>query len=926
MGKKENKFELSSAYWESCFASMADGVVVVDKDLNVLYGNPAVTDITGYTSDDDIEDIFRVNDRSGKRNIIKRIKEAIKTEKKMGLMDNTKVIIKSGEDRYLSASIAPTYNKDKKCTGAVIVFRDITRIKSNELSVRNEQIGLNALISYAPVGIILIDDRRYIAKINDMAKKYLHVEEDDPTGVSIMDLPLFCPRGDVFSKCTKEEKCNDCLLRIAVDRALDEGGSTPDIELSRKNPNTNKLNWYKLSITPVIISNKPYVSILISDITISKEREQKYIESRDFYSRIFENAPMFVWRIDNDNKCDYMNKSCREFFGLESDKISIRFDKETGRLVHPDDRELVTEMFMQGSAQDFEAVCRVQNKNGEYRWIDLKSAVSYNDKYEPDGFICMANDITIKKQAEEGLERYKLLTDKIHDAVIICDIDANIIQVNKAALDIYGYSEEEFLKLSMHQLRGDNVKNERRIATALKEGIYMDTKHRLKNGQWISVEISSKGTSFGEQPAILNIIRDVSQQKEQEHALKQAKQAAESANKAKSLFLANMSHEIRTPLNAIVGMIDLTFLTDLTQEQHENLTIVKDSVGTLLNVINDILDFSKMEAGKLVIDNVSFDLHELIQKTVKVHSANANSKGIGISYAFSSDLPTFVNGDPNRISQILNNLLSNAIKFSEDGEIIVKAKTVTKKEDMVELEFSVQDHGVGISNEDIQKIFKSFVQADNSFTRKVGGTGLGLAICKQLTEMMGGYIWIDSKIGEGSTFYFTLKLQTAEEPNHVAVPDMQTPVALKKNSPPKKILLAEDNKVSQFVMRKILAKRNYEVDVADDGNMVLDKYRTGHYDLILMDIQMPVVDGITATKEIRKTDDKTPIIALTAYALQGDRERFMSHGMNGYLSKPVDAEKLYDLIDRFEASTRTVEDISKASLEVDENGVPVLKI
>ena len=571
--------------------------------------------------------------------------------------------------------------------------------------------------------------------------------------------------------------------------------------------------------------------------------------------------------------------------------------------------------------------------SGLPRWVLVTKMPLKNESGEVVGTFGIAREITKQKLAEiqlrESEARFRLLVEHSPDASVTLDIDqGRFCDANRHAEALFKMSREQIVKhhpvdLSPEYQPGGLPSTQlakEMIETALSgKRMVFDWVHRDAEGHDIPCEVRLVPLPFGDRKLLQATISDISARKQAEqeltdardaareanHELRRARDVAEEASRAKNDFLANVSHEIRTPMNAIIGMTELVLDTDLKASQREYLETVAESAESLMSIINQVLDFSKIESGRMDLETIEFGLRDEIATSVKSLAIRAQAKRIELIWSVEASVPDRVVGDPVRLRQILVNLLGNAIKFTNDGEVAVDVKLRELRPEDVLLQFSIRDTGIGIPADKLDAVFIAFEQADTSTTREYGGTGLGLAITARLVAAMEGEIWVDSYPGEGSTFFFSIRMKRGSELSEAEAARLSdVPVVLVDDHSSEhqdlfgilSILLVEDGKANQTMAVGLLSKWGHKVDVAENGLEAVSAFQDGQYDVIFMDVQMPKMDGLEATQRIRELEDgsngRIPIIAMTAHAMKGDRDRCLAAGMDEYVSKPVKKDDL----------------------------------
>ncbi|MBF0381901.1 MAG: PAS domain S-box protein [Magnetococcales bacterium] len=660
--------------------------------------------------------------------------------------------------------------------------------------------------------------------------------------------------------------------------------------------------------------------------------EKKLIEERETITRlglqnehILNAAGEGIYGLNCEGRTIFVNPSALKMIGWKRDEIMGRIQHDIIHRTHLDGTPYLQEQCPIRASYKNGKTQHVQNeifwrKDGTNFPVDYVSTPIIENG-NLIGAVVVFSDISDRQKLQQSLQQsednYRTIFDSANDAIFIHSLQQGVIEkANKKAVEMYGYE-------SLEELQGLNIVDlssweppytgERIISTMEKvisgQPQLYEWHAKKKDGTNFWVEVNLKLITIGQEKKILGIVRDITERNMAVIAIKRAKESAEAANRAKSTFLATMSHEIRTPMNAILGMSEILEDTKLTQTQEWCVKTLKYSGETLLSLINDILDLSKIEAQKLTLEESDFDLHLALKQTMDLFTFTALDKSITLTKHIGDAVPRCVRGDQTRLRQILLNLLSNAIKFTEKGEVNINVEDGNNGI----VSFTVTDTGIGISKDKQTEIFKPFTQADSSITREHGGTGLGLTICRHLAELMGGDIRLESEIGTGSKFIFNVplskvnKLSSSQEKEsvlklHDGKNDKTNPINLR-------ILLVEDTRENQMVIEGFLQKTKCHIDIAENGLDAVEKFKTDRYDLILMDIQMPIMDGYTATKEIRRLERAsgnypTPIVALTAHALQEESAKIKAAGCDLHLSKPIRKGKLIETMQMLQSQVK----------------------
>lgn len=905
--RQQEALRESEERFRSVFENATVGFYRTTPDGRILMANPALVNMLKFPS---LESLMARNlaewdsfyPRQPREDFVTRIEQAgeiIGYENMWTRFDGTHV--------HIRESARGIRGEDGSILYYDGVVEDITERKAAEEALKQNENRLRAIFESTSVGILIASVDGRIQEANPTFQRMLGHTEQELRQLTFLDITedLDRPRSIQLA----QELLSGEIDQIALEKRY-----------RRKDGSTL---WASSSIALVRDADGAprFFAAVAEDITARKFAEAALAESEAQFRLLLDSTAEAIIGVDRNGDLIFANQASLKLLAYSN--LAEVLGKNVHDLVHyayhdgrpyPADECKITHPVKRNgdNHNDNEVFWRADGTSIPVEWWShpmLKDG-------EQVGAVVAFMDITERKKAEEALrsseQRLRSMIARNVASILRVRLDGQIIDCNEPFVRMLKYgSREELLRLNVTEIYAEPGEREPILEQLRQSGEIVSTEISLRNKEgeqlWAVGNCSLIEDEHSGEQIIETSLIDITSRKEAEIATLKAKEAAEDASRAKSEFLANMSHEIRTPMNGILGMAGLLLDTGLDQDQHEYVSMVKSSADSLMTIINDVLDFSKIEARKMVLETIGFSLHNCVEEAVGSLAYRAAEKGLDITRRIDPGLPEMLSGDPVRLRQILLNLLGNAIKFTDRGEVTLTVEKAVADNmeskaasgNVMALHFSVTDTGIGIPKEKQGVIFESFAQADSSSTRKYGGTGLGLTIASQLVQMMGGRIWLESEPGKGSIFHFTAVFDLA--PEIARANGVELPQSAGFGNHRLNVLLAEDNEVNRKLAVRLLEKRGCSVVCAMNGLEALAAIEKQAFDLVLMDVQMPEINGYEATGCIREkeriTGQHLPIIAMTAHAMTGDRERCLEAGMDGYVSKPIRSENLFNTIE-----------------------------
>jgi len=834
------------------------------------------------------------------------------------------VVDVDGTELWFHSALVPINDDDGQIDHIIIVSLDITKRKRIESGLQDSEDRFRRLAELSREGI-LIHEAGTILDCNDVVSEITGYRREELLGQSAL---LLVPPEGQETAIARIRQESDEPYEIA---ASHKDGSTFPVEIQARTIQfeghpARCLRMLDLTerkkVEAELLHHRHHLEELVDERTLQLAKAQERAEAIN--DALLEKEHLFTQAVRiaklghaswDEAKREYVTVSeeYAQIFGYDAEEFlkNFRAYENDMTLVHPEDLSSLS--YLERPVQKIQEHCyeyRILRRDGKVRHVREISSVVVNEKDESRIVICTLQDVSELKQSQEALEisetQFRQAAHAAHLGHWQADeLHGRYSMVSEEYARIHGYTMDEFMDLygdlkkdwqAIHPEdrarigeiydRKDDAVIEFRFTHrdgSLRYGLEHYSGIFDENGNYIG----SKGT-----------LQDITETKLAELELSAARDVAEAANRAKSRFLANMSHEIRTPMNAIVGLTHLVQQSGVTSKQEVQLNKIVSSGEHLLSIINDILDVSKIEAGKLILEQTNFDLDELFGHVQSMYREQCSSRDLTLEIDF-NNAPRWLRGDLTRLRQALINYLSNAVKFTEHGTIFLKAILLEENDTGALIRFEVTDNGIGIAPDKLASLFESFEQADSSTTRKYGGTGLGLTITRRLAELMGGEAGAESELGKGSTFWFTARLGHGRKSQTQTEGVVNSTAGLLPQQRGSRVLLVEDNAINCEVAKAILCGAGLAVSTVEDGRQAVDEVNAADYDLVLMDIQMPVMNGLGATRLIRAMDGAKadiPILAMTANVFEEDRRACLEAGMNDFVAKPINVQNLYSTL------------------------------